>query len=84
MHALDEHASRCQSPSMTVVNFVPNHGPFALHSLYCRPRPCDDGLILQLLGTRRCVPSEYDPPDATSFYKIASSAVVLDRQRAIR
>ncbi|EQC39536.1 hypothetical protein, variant [Saprolegnia diclina VS20] len=50
-----------------VVNFVPNHGPFALHSLYAA-----------------LVASEYDPPDATSFYKIASSAVVLDRQRAIR
>ncbi|KDO31991.1 hypothetical protein SPRG_03207 [Saprolegnia parasitica CBS 223.65] len=50
-----------------VINFVPNHGPFALHSLYSA-----------------LVPTEYDSPDATSFYKIASSAVVLDRQRAIR
>ncbi|OQR92023.1 hypothetical protein ACHHYP_04125 [Achlya hypogyna] len=50
-----------------VINFVPNHGPFALHSLYSA-----------------LVPAEYDTPDATSFYKIASSAVVLDRQRAMR
>jgi hypothetical protein len=49
------------------VNFVPNHGPFALDRLF---------FVL--------VPPKFHPPDATSFYKIASSKVRLDRIRAIR
>ncbi|OQR95705.1 hypothetical protein THRCLA_07640 [Thraustotheca clavata] len=32
----------------------------------------------------RVVPEKHHPNDATSFYKIASSSIVLDRQRAIR